>query len=151
MLRAGGRFPGPFFVVLVRFARLRQAGLPSPVVGVGRARRRARARHPSEWIPASELTQGQSGVTFTIFTGVDSNGDGSTGSDRPNVGTGSLTWDDGHQGFADSGYVTVPLGTNGLPLTNSLGNGTLGRNTERAAALLEHRPQPDEALRRSSA
>jgi hypothetical protein len=79
----------------------------------------------------SGVTQGQSGAIFTIFTGVDSNGDGS-GADRPNLIGGSLSWDDKHQGFKNEGYVTVPLGTNNLPLVNSLGNGTLGRNTERA-------------------
>ncbi len=29
--------------------------------------------------------------------------------------------------------MTVPLGTNNLPLANSLGNGNLGRNADRAA------------------
>lgn len=81
----------------------------------------------------SGVTQTQSGPTFTIFTGVDSNGDGNTGSDRPNVGSGSLSWDSARSSFTNSGYVTVPLGTNGLPLANSLGNGTLGRNSERGA------------------
>lgn len=80
----------------------------------------------------SGVTQGQSGAVFTIFTGVDTNGDGTTGSDRPNLGSGSLSWDDEHRGFTNNGYVIVPLNASGTPLVNGLGNGTLGRNTERA-------------------
>jgi hypothetical protein len=75
------------------------------------------------------VTSAQSGQPFTILTGVDSSGDSNTGSDRPNAG--SLTWDSRHQGFTNNGY-SVPLGTNGLPLANSLGNGTGKRNAERA-------------------
>jgi hypothetical protein len=82
----------------------------------------------------SGITQFQSGRPFTIVTGVDSNGDLNTGSDRPNLVGGSLNWDDDHRGFTNDNYVFVPLGTNNLPLQNSLGNGTLGRNTERAAS-----------------
>jgi hypothetical protein len=82
----------------------------------------------------SAVTSGQSGRPFTIRTGVDSNGDGSNGADRPNVNTsGSFTWDDEHQGFTNNGYYVVPLGTNGLPLANSLGDGNAARNSERAA------------------
>jgi hypothetical protein len=82
----------------------------------------------------SGITAYQSGRPFTIWTGVDSNGDGTTGSDRPNLGGGTLDWDDKHRTFTNNGYVTVPLGTNNLPLANSLGNGTLGRNADRAAS-----------------
>jgi hypothetical protein len=81
----------------------------------------------------SAVSSGQSGRPFTILTGVDSSGDGNTGSDRPNVGSGSFDWDEEHQGFKNNGYYVVPLGTNGLPLANSLGNGNAGRNSERAA------------------
>jgi hypothetical protein len=78
------------------------------------------------------VTSGQSGQPFTILTGVDSNGDSNTGSDRPNVSPGGgITWDSRHQGFTNNGY-SVPLGTNGLPLPNSLGNGNGKRNAERA-------------------
>jgi hypothetical protein len=84
----------------------------------------------------SGVTSGQSGRPFTIVTGVDSNGDANTGSDRPNVdGSGSFTWDEDHRHFTNNGFYVVPLGPNGLPLTNSLsGGGNAGRNTERAAA-----------------
>ncbi len=81
----------------------------------------------------SGITAFQSGRPFTIWTGVDTNGDGTTGSDRPNLGSGTLDWDDEHRSFTNNGYAVVPLGTNNLPLANSLGDGTLGRNTERAA------------------
>ena len=80
------------------------------------------------------ITAFQSGRPFTIGTGVDSNGDGTTGSDRPNLGSGTLDWDKEHKTFTNNGYVVVPLGTNNLPLANALGNGTLGRNSERSAA-----------------
>jgi len=83
----------------------------------------------------SGVTSGQSGATFTILTGVDSNGDTNTGSDRPNINpSGTLVWDDRHRGFTNNGYYTVPLGSNNLPLANSLGNGNAPRNGERAAA-----------------
>jgi hypothetical protein len=83
----------------------------------------------------SGLTQFQSGRPFTIWTGVDSNGDGNVNSDRPDVGSGSLTWDDERKTFTNNGYVTTPVGTNNLPLANSMAaGGSLGRNTERTAA-----------------
>jgi carboxypeptidase family protein/TonB-dependent receptor-like protein len=83
----------------------------------------------------SGVTQYQSGRPFTIFTGVDSNGDGNTGSDRPNINpSGTFTWDKDHKHFTNNGYYTVPLGTNNLPLANSLGNGNAPRNSERAAS-----------------
>lgn len=82
----------------------------------------------------SGLTQAQSGRPFTIVTGVDSNGDTNTGSDRPDVDpAGTFVWDADHRNFTNRGYYTVPLGTNNLPLANSLGNGNAGRNTERMA------------------
>ena len=82
----------------------------------------------------SGITAFQSGRPFTIVTGVDSNGDGNTGSDRPNLVGGALNWDDEHKTFTNDGYVSTPLGTNNLPLANSQGNGSLGRNTERTAS-----------------
>ncbi len=83
----------------------------------------------------SGITAFQSGRPFTIGTGVDSNGDGTTGSDRPNQnGSCGVTWDGDHRGFTNDGCYTAPLGTNNLPLVNGLGNGTAGRNTERGAA-----------------
>jgi hypothetical protein len=83
----------------------------------------------------SGVTSGQSGATFTIFTGVDSNGDTNTGSDRPNINpSGTFVWDDRHRGFTNNGYYTAPVGSNNLPLANSLGNGNAPRNSERAAS-----------------
>jgi hypothetical protein len=65
---------------------------------------------------------------------VDSNGDTNTGSDRPNINpSGSFVWDDRHRSFTNNGYYTVPLGSNNLPLANSLGDGNAPRNSERAA------------------
>ena len=82
----------------------------------------------------SGVTSKQSGRPFTIFTGVDSSGDANTGSDRPNINpSGSFVWDDDHKNFTNNGYYVVPLGTNGLPLANSLGNGNAPRNSERYA------------------
>ncbi|MGV3519724.1 TonB-dependent receptor [Luteitalea sp.] len=79
----------------------------------------------------------QSGQPFTIVTGVDTNGNGA-GGDRPNFDpSGTLTPDPDTgnlRTFTTSGMFLVPLGTNGLPLANSLGNGNLGRNTLRAPA-----------------
>jgi hypothetical protein len=82
----------------------------------------------------SGITAYQSGRPFTIWIGVDSNGDGTTGSDRPNINGGcGVTWDDDHRGFTNNGCYTAPLGTNGLPLQNGLGNGSAPRNGERGA------------------
>jgi outer membrane receptor protein involved in Fe transport len=79
----------------------------------------------------------QSGQPFTIVTGVDTNGNGG-GGDRPNFDpSGTLTPDPDTgnlRTFTTSGMFLVPLGSNGLPLANSLGNGNLGRNTLRAPA-----------------
>lgn len=83
----------------------------------------------------SGITAYQSGRPFTIGTGVDSNGDGTTGSDRPNRnGSCGVTWDDDHRGFTNDGCYSAPLGTNNLPLQNGLGNGSAPRNTERGAS-----------------
>ncbi len=83
----------------------------------------------------SGITAYQSGRPFTIIIGVDSNGDGTTGSDRPNIsGACGVTWDDDHRGFTNNGCYVAPLGTNGLPFANSLGNGSAPRNPERAAS-----------------
>lgn len=82
--------------------------------------------------------QAQSGQPFTILTGVDSNGNGG-GGDRPNlVPGGTLTADPltgNLKSFTTSGLFYVPLAANGTPLASSLGNGNLGRNTLRAAAV----------------
>jgi hypothetical protein len=81
----------------------------------------------------SGVTQGQSGRPFTVFTGVDSNGDGAT-PDRPDRnGSCGVTWDDEHKGFTNSGCYTTPLGNNNLPLTSALGDGNAPRNSERSA------------------
>ncbi|MBI4264249.1 MAG: TonB-dependent receptor [Acidobacteria bacterium] len=82
----------------------------------------------------SGITQAQSGRPFTIVTGVDSSGDGNTGSDRPNINpSGRFVWDDRHRNLTNEGFYVVPLGTNNLPLANSLGNGNAPRNSERMA------------------
>jgi hypothetical protein len=86
----------------------------------------------------SGVTAFQSGQPFTILTGVDSNGNGS-GGDRPNFNPTGAFAEDPLTGnlrtFTTSlvnGMFLVPLGANGLPLQNSLGNGNLGKNTLRA-------------------
>jgi Carboxypeptidase regulatory-like domain/TonB dependent receptor-like, beta-barrel len=82
----------------------------------------------------SGVTQFQSGRPFTIITNVDSNGDGNTGSDRPNINSsGTFVWDKDHKSFVNNGYYTAPVGSNGLPLANALGNGNAPRNSERGA------------------
>jgi len=80
----------------------------------------------------------QSGQPFTMLTGVDTNGNGG-GGDRPNYNpNGSLVLDPVTGDFRTftsplvGGQFIVPLGTNGLPLVNSLGHGNLGKNTFRA-------------------
>ena len=78
------------------------------------------------------VTQFQSGQPFTVQTGIDTNGNGG-GGDRPDVGSGSLDWDDNQKEFTNDGAYTVPLGTNGRPLLYSLGNGNGLRNAERGA------------------
>ena len=80
------------------------------------------------------VTQFQAGRPFTITTGVDSNGNGG-GGDRPNFAGGCDLTPDAESGdlrtFQDPGCFTVPRGTNGLPIANSLGSGSIGRNTYR--------------------
>ncbi|MDX6528771.1 MAG: hypothetical protein QOH41_1061 [Blastocatellia bacterium] len=84
----------------------------------------------------SGITSRQSGQPFSILTGVDSNGNGAAG-DRPNFNpAGQIILDPSTHNFrtfTTSGTpFFVPLGSNGLPLNFSLGNGSLGRNTYRA-------------------
>jgi outer membrane receptor protein involved in Fe transport len=80
----------------------------------------------------------QSGQPFTMLTGVDTNGNGG-GGDRPNFNpNGTLTLDPVTGNFRSftsplvGGQFITPLGANGLPLVNGLGNGNLGKNTFRA-------------------
>ncbi|MBV9927692.1 MAG: TonB-dependent receptor [Acidobacteria bacterium] len=87
----------------------------------------------------SGIVTRQSGQPFTILTGVDSNGNGTATGDRPNFNpNGTLTLDPVTGDFRTftspltGGRFFVPLGSNGLPLANSLGNGNIGRNTFRA-------------------
>ena len=118
--------------------------LGDPGPEVGRPQARSSAAGSSRASPRSSRA-GRS----RSCTGVDSNGDGTTGSDRPNLSGGcGVTWDDDHRSFTNNGCYIAPLGTNNLPLANGLGNGSAPRNTERAAGVLEHRPQPDEAVLR---
>ncbi len=84
----------------------------------------------------SGIVTRQSGQPFSILTGVDSNGNGA-GGDRPNFNpAGRIILDpvtNNFRSFTTSGTpFFVPLGSNGLPLNFSLGNGSLGRNTYRA-------------------
>jgi hypothetical protein len=81
----------------------------------------------------SGITQRQSGAPFTIRTGVDSNGDGTAGGDRPSINpSGSFTWKDDHSSFTNNGYYVTPLGSNGLPLAFTQPNGgNAPRNSER--------------------
>ena len=83
----------------------------------------------------SGVTQAQSGRPFTIWTGVDTNGDTNNGSDRPNINTaGSFVWDENHRNFTNNGYYVTEVGTNGLPLANSIpAGGNAPRNSERSA------------------
>jgi hypothetical protein len=82
----------------------------------------------------SGITAVQSGRPFTIGTGVDSNGDGTTGSDRPNQDRPcGVMWDRTHASFINNGCYSAPLGGNNLPLANALGNGSAPRNSERGA------------------
>jgi carboxypeptidase family protein len=98
--------------------------VPGPKSGIGR-------QVLGGW-QVSGVTQWQSGRPFTILTGVDSNGDGNTGSDRPNINPGgTFVWDDKHKGFTNNGLYTTPLGTNNLPLAFAQGNGNAPRNSER--------------------
>ncbi len=82
----------------------------------------------------SGVTQAQSGRPFTILTGVDSSGDGNTGSDRPNINpAGSFVWDADHKTFTNNGFYVAPLGSNNLPQNQGLGDGNAPRNSERSA------------------
>src|SRR5262249_18560633 len=84
------------------------------------------------------VTAYQSGQPFTILAGVASNGNGGA-RDRPNFNPAGAFAEDplthNLRTFTTSkvdGRSLVPLGTNGLPLAFSLGNGNLGKNTLRA-------------------
>ena len=56
----------------------------------------------------------------------------STRADRPDIASGSRTWNDDHSEFTNNGYYVTPLGTNGLPLANTMPNGgSAPRNGER--------------------
>jgi hypothetical protein len=90
------------------------------------------------------ISQWQSGRPFSMLTGVDSNGDGNSGSDRPDYNpAGSLsldpttgTWRSFRTPIDSRGIVVTPLRTTGQPLANAvLNGGNLGRNTFRGPAL----------------
>ena len=89
------------------------------------------------------ITQAQSGQPFTILTGLDSYGIGSTAA-RPDYNpNGTITLDPvshDYRSFSTpldgTGIVVTHLGANGLPLANSqLKVGNLGRNTFRGPGL----------------
>ena len=86
------------------------------------------------------FTEFQSGQPFTIRTGVDSAGIGTTAPARPNYNpAGTITKDPDTGDFRTfstpingTGIVTVPLSPTGAILANSMpGGGNLGRNTFR--------------------
>ncbi|HUQ94499.1 MAG TPA: hypothetical protein VM120_22645 [Bryobacteraceae bacterium] len=107
--------------------------VPSPVV-------HGLPRHLVQGWQVSGYSEWQSGQPFTVTSGVDSNGDGSLTADRPNYdpnGRISLdpvtgNWRSFQTPRDGSGLFVTPLGTNGLPLANSMPHGgNLGRNTFR--------------------
>jgi outer membrane receptor protein involved in Fe transport len=86
----------------------------------------------------------QSGQPFTITTGVDSNGDGTTNNDRPDYNREGALLKDPVTGNLRSfqtaldgtGLFITPLTPNRQPLANSvIGGGNLGRATLRGAGL----------------
>jgi len=86
------------------------------------------------------FTEFESGQPFTIRTGVDSAGIGTATPARPNYNpSGVIEMDPVTHDLRTfripidgTGIVTTPLGTNGLPLQNTMpGGGNLGRNTFR--------------------
>jgi len=90
------------------------------------------------------ITQAQSGQPFTILTGVDTYGIGTSGSARPDYNPGGkITLDPVSHDYRTftipldgTGIVTTHLGSTGLPLPNSqVRFGTLGRNTFRGPGL----------------
>jgi outer membrane receptor protein involved in Fe transport len=91
------------------------------------------------WEIAGIITR-QSGQPFTILTGVDTNGNGTAGSDRPNYNPGgTLTLDPVTGDFRTfniplngTGIVVAPFITGFGVVASSMGNGTLGKNTFRA-------------------
>jgi len=82
----------------------------------------------------------QSGQPFTILTGVDTNGNGSAGGDRPNFNPGGILQLDPVTGdfrtftipLNGTGIVSAPFITGFGVVASSLGNGSLGKNTFRA-------------------
>ena len=89
------------------------------------------------------ITSVQSGQPFTILTGIDSYGVGSTAA-RPNYNpNGTITLDPVSHDYRTfttplngTGIVVTPLGANGLPLANSgISFGNLGKNTFRGPGL----------------
>lgn len=90
------------------------------------------------------FTEFQSGQPFTIRTGVDSGGTGTTAPFRPNYNpSGAFTKDPVEANLRTfripidgTGIVVTPLTVGGLPLANSMsGGGNLGRNTFRGPGL----------------
>jgi hypothetical protein len=96
-------------------------------------------RFYSRWRIAG-ISQWQSGLPFSIVTGVDSNGNGDSATDRPNYNPAggikldpvSGDWRSFSTPIDGTGIVATPLGTNRLPLQYTVPNGgNLGRNTFR--------------------
>ena len=89
------------------------------------------------------FSEAQSGQPFTLLTGVDSYGVGSTAARPDYLPGGTVTLDPVNHDwrtfttpFNGSGIVTTPLGPSGLPLASSqVRFGNLGRNTFRGPGL----------------
>ncbi len=95
-------------------------------------------RHVFGGWQVSGFTEYQSGQPFTIRTGVDSGGSGTTAPFRPNYNVAGTFSNDAVEGnlrtfstpINGSGIVVTPLTSGGLPLANSMfRGGNLGRNT----------------------
>jgi hypothetical protein len=89
------------------------------------------------------FSEWQSGQPFTIRTGVDSGGTGTTAPFRPNYNAGGTFTQDPIEGnlrtfttpINGTGIVLSPLTSGGLPLATTMpGGGNLGRNTFRGPA-----------------
>ena len=100
----------------------------------------------------SGVTQAQSGRPFTILTGVDSSGDGNTGSDRPNINpAGSFVWDDDHKTFTNNGFYVAPLGYQQPAAEPGPGQRQRAAQLGAERRVLEHRPRAVQADRHRSA
>jgi hypothetical protein len=103
-------------------------------------------RHVFKGWQITGFSEWQSGQPFTIRTGVDSGGTGTTGPFRPNVNPGGKFLNDPVEGnlrtftmpVDGTGLLVSPLTTGGIPLGNSMyKGGNLGKNTFRGPAFTQ--------------